>query len=344
MGKLLEKIIETRLQEEIKGKISEEQYGFRQGRGTMDAVERVVKFIQNGLGKGRYVVGESLDIRNAFNSARWGHIVKKLKQMGVKEALVDIIKSYLQDRKAVMKIEGEKMEWEVRRGVPQGSVLGPTLWNVGFNEILKGEDEKGRVIYYAEDTLMLLEGKDLRELLGEVERRLDKIVNDIGELGLEIAPEKTELVVFTRKRKRYGEAREIKIKDQTIKAEKSMKYLGITLDEKLTFNAHIENAYGKTIRAMNRVGGKHKGKGNYWVAGAYWTVSTEAAEVISSTPPLKIVAKMRRKTYERSKEMDMGELDPIEKRKIKGRIKKEEYRAMMKQWQDRWTVDTGKAA
>ncbi|CAK9834354.1 Putative 115 kDa protein in type-1 retrotransposable element R1DM [Anthophora retusa] len=388
MGKVLEKVIERRLQEEVKDKINIGQFGFSKGMETIDAVRKVTEIIQERMKKGMYVIAVSLDIKNAFNSVGWDQIIKNMEGMGINEALRDIIGSYLSNRKAEMMFEGDRLEWEVNRGVPQGSVLGPTLWNIGYNNILKNDECGGRILCYADDTIFLDEGKHLGKLMTNAQRRNREIVDNIEELGLDVAPEKTELVIFSRKRYKFGEKREINTKNRIIKAGKSMKYLGITLDEKLSFRPHIQGTYGKSIKVMNSLGmvlgnirgsteGKRKlltrvgqaifmygapiwedkiGKGDNkkWAgkisrisaiktSAAYRTVTTEAAEVIAGSPPVELIAKMRKNNYERIKELNLDGLNKKERNRITRRIKKEGNRKMMKWWQEKWEIDTEKA-
>ncbi|CAK9834351.1 Putative 115 kDa protein in type-1 retrotransposable element R1DM [Anthophora retusa] len=254
MGKLLEKVIDNRLQEQIEEKIDKKQFGFRRGVGTVDAVEEAKKIIKGGINRKNYVIGVSLDIKNAFNSVNWTNIIANMEEMGVSDAIRDIIKSYLYNRKAEILVEGERIEWEIKRGVPQGSVLGPTLWNIVYNNIIRGNEGEGTVLCYADDTLYLEEGDNLGDLITNAERRIGEIVGRIENLGLEVASEKTEVVIFTRKRYKYGEKREIKIKNRIVKAKGNLKYLGIILDEKLLFRSHMQEAYVKAMKVMNRLG------------------------------------------------------------------------------------------
>lgn len=103
-GKLLEKLIDERLNREIeeKGLLSDSQYGFRRGKSTVDAVQAVLRIARNELsqkGKRRNLcLLITLDIKNAFNSANWAEIIKELKVKNVSSYLIRIIQSYLHDR------------------------------------------------------------------------------------------------------------------------------------------------------------------------------------------------------------------------------------------------------
>ena len=73
----------------------------------------------------------SLDIQNAFNSASWDHIIEELERKNFSKPLVKIIQSYLSDRNIIL---DQNTEIAINSGVPQGSVLWPTLWNIQYVE------------------------------------------------------------------------------------------------------------------------------------------------------------------------------------------------------------------
>ena len=134
MGKLYERLIENRLRIEIedKGGMSDTQFGFRKQRSTIDALQKVMDIVEKAK-KGSYgsknlCVMIVFDVKNAFNTARWNKIVEALEKLKVSRYLINIIKNYLQDR--IIIVGDENKEIETKVGVPQGSVLGPLLWNV----------------------------------------------------------------------------------------------------------------------------------------------------------------------------------------------------------------------
>lgn len=133
-GKLLERLILTRLNDHLDstGLRSPYQYGFRRGRSTEDAIKRLLVtaqgVAQGAARNGDLCVAVSLDVRNAFNTAPWRRIDAALREKKVPSYLIRLIRSYFQDRSILV---GQTL---LRRsttcGVPQGSVLGPALWNI----------------------------------------------------------------------------------------------------------------------------------------------------------------------------------------------------------------------
>jgi hypothetical protein len=168
LGKLYEKLIKNRLIKELdeKGRLSDDQYGFRKGRSTSDAIKEVwkmAKFANEGSwGRKDFCALTTLD-------------VEALEGKEISEYLVDLVKSYLSDRKLIV---GEGRVVYVTCGVPQGSVLGPTLWNVMYDAVLRSELPVGaRTIAFADDLALVTMARKEEELMHqrgtEEDQRMD---------------------------------------------------------------------------------------------------------------------------------------------------------------------------
>jgi hypothetical protein len=126
----MEHLIRARLADELeeKGGLSDAQYGFREGLSTQHVIEEVLKVARyaNAGSRGRkdYCALIALDVENAFNTAPWAGIVEALRRRNTSEYVVSLIQSYLTDISLVVY---ERTTIGVTCGVPQGSVLGPTL-------------------------------------------------------------------------------------------------------------------------------------------------------------------------------------------------------------------------
>ena len=171
----------------------------------------------------------SFDIANAFNSLPWPVIRDALVEKGVPGYLRRILDSYLSDRwLSYMDRDDRYTRSPMMGGVPQCSVLGPTLWNVGYDSVLRVGLPLGcSVLCYADDTLLVVRGPSLREVV-RAELGAAVVVGAIRRLGLEVSTGKTEAVAFMW---RIPSA-SIRIGDAKIELRSSIKYLRLMIDSK----------------------------------------------------------------------------------------------------------------
>ena len=136
-GKILEKIIAARLNqhlEEVGPGLSEAQFGFRAGRSTIDALNALKTRALAATSQGEVLLAVSIDVVNAFNSLPFETLREAIRYHGVPLYLRRLLNDYLEDR--VVSWTGGDGQIGRRRvacGVPQGSVLGPVLWNLGYD-------------------------------------------------------------------------------------------------------------------------------------------------------------------------------------------------------------------
>jgi len=267
IGNFFERIVNRRLKDHLNtlprwrvplDRFSGMQYGFREGVSTIDALDAVTGRIRDIIDEGKVVLAVSLDIKNAFNSLSWGAIRWALERGRFPDYLRRVIDYYLSDRWVEFFIcTGERRARGVVRGVPQGSVLGPLLWNIAYDYVLRSEcrERPGcSVTGYADDTLILCSASSVEAAQSNINRYIDLVLRRIEFLSLEMAASKTEAVLFRSNRRRWNYTDPlIRIKNTFIHVSPSMKYLGVILDSKLTFKPHfqyLDVKIGKVTRAL----------------------------------------------------------------------------------------------
>jgi len=256
VGKLFEKLIKGRLTSAViaAGDLSEKQHGFRKGRSTIGAVEEVVKAVLATRaichGARPLVLLVTLDVRNAFNSARWKDMLHALEvTFQVPEYLMRLIRDYLTDRYVTYETAEGKRCKRITAGAFQGSILGPDLWNIAYDSLLREEMPEGTfLVAYADDVAAVI----VERTTELVQLRLDQVMRRVGSWmrnhGLELATAKTEMIYLTRKR--IDTNISMVVLGEDIPTKQAVKYLGITLDQKLTYWTHLKQVAQKASKRV----------------------------------------------------------------------------------------------
>lgn len=253
IAKVYEQLILKRMKENItESIISDNQHGFVKNRSTLTAIEEVVKYAKwqkEGTWRtSKYVALILIDTENAFNSAKWEIIEGKVMEGKYECNLKKIIKDYLSNRY----ISTETESFRMTCGVPQGSVLGPTLWNIMFNPIIKKDlGENCKVVAYADDVAIVV-AEDCEETL---HKKISYIINEtrkrLKEIDLNMAEHKTEIVYLTGRKKMMKNSKEFKELESMNRT--SVKYLGVHLDKNLSFGTHIIRTTEKAKKTITNL-------------------------------------------------------------------------------------------
>lgn len=266
VGKVLEFLLARRLEAHIgsKGGLAPNQYGFRKGLSTDDAIRKLQEVAVGQINSGNSCLAVSIDIKNAFNSIGWPVVMRALDAWEVPLYLLRMFGSYFSERSGAASCKAVpegSISVQITGGVPQGSVVGPLLWNLTYNTVLTQDLPAGaELVGFADDTLVLVSARTIDELEGLANDSLCQVARTIDSLGLSIAAEKTDAVLFSDKYKHA--VLRVQLCGTTIPISSEITYLGVVVDQSMLFKAHIRKAAAKAegvcsqlARLMPNIGG-----------------------------------------------------------------------------------------
>lgn len=257
ISKLIEKIINKRLLSyfESKNLFSPNQYGFRSGRSTDGAVHELIDYVVKNLDKSNKVIGIFLDLAKAFDTVSVPILINRMERYGIRGKQLDLLKDYLSERTQSTKI-GEYISDPAPMcyGVPQGSILGPTLFLIYINDLLSLQPLNGRIISYADDTCLLVSASTWEAAQNAAQMGFDVINTWLKNNILTINAEKTKYIAFSMRkldpeqllnRPIIAHRCSINTSKNTCSCNKielvgTIKYLGLIIDSNLSFKYHIE--------------------------------------------------------------------------------------------------------
>ena len=246
-SKLFEIILRDRLEDEIKqrGNLNRRQFGFRSGYSTIDPLTALSDMIDSAkkisLKNREILMLVTIDVKNAFNCADWKMIIAELEEhWKISGYLVETMKGYLSDRYVAV----DDVHVRVTRGVPQGSILGPLLWNILYDGVLRQEYGSGvDLLAYADDLALIVKAKSMHDLRQRAERATEQVCMWMDEVGLEVAPQKTEAVVLIGGRRDANF--EFHMRGKTVRPNANLRYLGVTFQAGGGFTEHIKRITAK---------------------------------------------------------------------------------------------------
>ena len=188
------------------------------------------------------------DLSKAFDCICHDLLVAKLNAYGLSLPALKLIQNFLPNQKHRTKVGSSYSIWEdITSGVPQGSILGPLLFNIFLCDLFF-EDESSYFANYADDTTPYTVGSNITEMLTNLSYHAQKLFTWFANNQIKDNYDKCQLLLSTQ------ESASIQVENFTIKSSKAKKLLGINIDNKLKFDIHVESIYQKANRKLNAAG------------------------------------------------------------------------------------------
>ena len=242
INKIFEKILYTRLTKYINDfqLLYKYQFGFRKNHSTEHALIEITDQIRFSMDNNQITCGIFVDLSKAFDTVNHNILLDKLENLGIRGKALELFKSYLSDRVQYVNIDNCKSKTRpITCGVPQGSVLGPLFFLLFINDLPKC-CPSGKVRIFADDTNVFFHCNNIKELIEIGQRIMNQLHTWFTANKLTLNTDKSTFTIFRTKRKIINNLPEyLEFSDFKIKRTSFVKYLGVIIDENLTWDNHI---------------------------------------------------------------------------------------------------------
>ena len=252
VSKIYERVLENQIKSHALSFLSPLLCGFREGYGTQHALLRLIETCKKTLDKGGFAGALLMDLSKAFDCLNHELLIAKLSAYGFSPNALRLVHSYLSERKQRVKINGSFSTWrETMIGVPQGSVLGPLLFNIYLNDLFMFVKD-AQICNYADDTTIYACDSNIEGVIATLESDALKIAEWFPNNCMKLNEDKCHLMVFGDKSNDVS----VNVGRITIKESTEEKLLGVILDKKLCFKQQIKSMCkkaGQKLHALSRI-------------------------------------------------------------------------------------------
>ena len=230
---------------------------FRRKYGCQSALVRMCEEWRMSLDKGESVWSIAMDLSRAYDSVPHGLLIAKFHAYSASTTACKLLASYLSNRFQRVKFNGDNSEWLPRtRGFPQGSIVGPLLFNIFFNDIFYFSD-KCNLCNYADDNVCSVAGRDVSYIVSNLKSETQLLVKWFEHNSFQANPEKFQFMLIRSERSHYDNIK-MTINNSNVSAVPLIKVLGVNIDEHLKFKEHVSSMALNAVRQICALQRLHK--------------------------------------------------------------------------------------
>ena len=258
-SKICEKIVCNQLTSYLErhSRLSSNQSGNRRKHSTESLNLMVTDYIFDAIDEKKVTVLVQLDLSKAFDSIDHGLLLHKLRLCGISSHTLEWFRSYLSGRTQAVRIGTETSDFiPVTKGVPQGSILGPLLFNIFIND-LPSIPLNSKLESYVDDSKLILSFRvgNLEDVLLAINKDLSTIATYLCTNSLLANTDKTKIMFF-------GSAQMLKyipsdtsftFLGKAIRPVQNVKDLGLTMDPTLSFDEHIKQVVSSSMKKLHQI-------------------------------------------------------------------------------------------
>ncbi|GAB1867707.1 hypothetical protein CAJAP_08786 [Camponotus japonicus] len=250
-GKLMERIIAERFNwwAEHNDKFNQKQNGFRRGRSCAESLIELTTFLKTGFFNIKNTMAVFLDISSAFDNVLYRVLINKLINEKCPSRITQFVEQWMYCRRVRFIVDSECIVSKLTyKGLPQGAVLSPILYDFYTNLVDCGVPPSIRSLQFADDVVMYCSLTEIDKMISDIEKAIYCMRNNLDDLGLTLQSKKTVILLFN-KNGHINKNIYININNIKIGLERHAKFLGIWFDVDLSFTKQCNEVKDRTINA-----------------------------------------------------------------------------------------------
>ena len=230
--------------------LSSNQYGFRKNHSTAYALIQLYDKLSDAFDQGKVTLGLFIDLSKAFDTVNHDILLDKLEFYGVRGVALQWFKSYLSCRTQFVQYNGYNSSSKyIKCGVPQGSILGPLLFLLYINDLCNVSKALDFILF-ADDTNIFFSHNGPNQLMEIVNNELKKLSSWFQANKLSINIKKSNFILFKTKQNKQKLDLHFSIHGIEIDCVNEVLFLGVILDEHLSWKSQIQNVARKVSKSV----------------------------------------------------------------------------------------------
>ena len=249
LSKIFGKVLQNQILEFINDILSTYVSAYRKGYSTQHVLTRLVEDWKKGLDEDYYVGSVLMDLSKAFDCIPHDLLIAKLNAYGFEKSALKYIYSYLKGRRQCVKVNGIQSKFmTILAGVPQGSILGPLLFNIFINDFYY-IFTTAKLYGFADDNSLSGKSKTLEGLKNILTSESKVAIKWLNDNQMLANPSKFQVIILTKSKEHIKTT--LQIDGNLIESKESVDLLGIEIDDKMKFESHISKLCTKAGGQLN---------------------------------------------------------------------------------------------